>query len=221
AVQPNIICPVNATACGKSTSSTGQCNGRSWRRRAKMPSGSCPKKCPVLGLIIGTEGAATMLQRSYHHPSTPLYSGDQYLFYEMARSDQAKLLKALDVYFGDIPNDIYALIRTLFIGLEYLTIRGSFGGFVGPLWIDTNNSYWGAYSNLTRLQLIDCSNVYTLTIPAFIRHFPSLEYLLISACPYPWRTEHGRAKGWSSLSDGWWNIRKPLKAMHIECMLKW
>ncbi|CAG8778732.1 12153_t:CDS:1, partial [Acaulospora colombiana] len=109
-----------------------------------------------------------------------------------------------------------------FVGLEDLTIRGSFRRSIGPLWIDgTGESYWGAYSNLTRLQLIDCGNVYPPQIAELICHFPSLEYFLISACGHGPSRPHGREKGWSSQPSGWWNQRKPLTLMHIEHMLAW
>ncbi|CAG8715318.1 2713_t:CDS:2, partial [Acaulospora colombiana] len=121
--------------------------------------------------------------------------GDQHLLYDMTKSDESSL--------------------------ESLTIRGSLSSMLGPLWKDETKSYWGTYSNLTRLQLIDCGNVYPPHIAELIRHFPSLEYFLISACGHGPSGPHGREKGWSSQPSGWWNQRKPLKLMHIEHMLAW
>ncbi|PVG03910.1 hypothetical protein CPB86DRAFT_779005 [Serendipita vermifera] len=156
---------------------------------------------------------------SYNQMSGTIGYSDQHLLHELAKSDEAKLVKKLDVHFGGITANMYMLLRNQFTSLESLTIRGSLGSMVGPLWKD--ETYWGPYSNLTRLQLINCHNVYPPHIAELVRHFPSLEYFLMSTCGHGPPVATGREKGWSSQPDGWWNTRKPLKSMHIEHMLTW
>jgi hypothetical protein len=137
-------------------------------------------------------------------------------------SDQAKLIKRPDLYFGGISTDMYSLLRTRFTGIEALTIRATLDTENGPIWNDAiKERFWGPYSNLIRLQLVGCHNIWTPHIPELIRHFPSLQYFLISACGHGPERSHGRKKGWSSQRDGWWNQKKPLKLMHLEHMLPW
>jgi hypothetical protein len=160
--------------------------------------------------------------QSYNAPRAEMKNYDQHLLYEIAVSDQAKLIKRLDVYFGGTNNEQFALIRTRFTGLEALTIRTSFQRDNGPIWNEgTKEPFWGPYSNLTNLQLIGCFNIYPPHIPKLICHFPSLEYFLISACGHGLSGPHGRKQGWSSQPDGWWNRRKPLKLIHLERMVSW
>ncbi|PVG03909.1 hypothetical protein CPB86DRAFT_779003 [Serendipita vermifera] len=168
------------------------------------PDAQAPLVAELLSAIRerGLKSIGFYSPKSYKRSGGGAYNSDQHLFYDMATSDQAKLIKTLDVYFGDIQRDIW----------------------IGPLWSNRlEDSYWGPYSNLTKLQLINCYNVYSFKIATLVRHFHSLEYFLISACQSPWRGRgpaegHGREKGWSSRSDGWWNTKKPLKLMHIEHM---
>jgi hypothetical protein len=162
-------------------------------------------------------------EMSYAHPQSKINSNDQNLFYEIAKSDQAKLIKKLDVYFDSIPSEVYALLRTQFTGLDALAVRETFARAIGPIWVEgCKDPFWGAYSNLTSLKMIGWHNVYPPLIAELICHFPAIEHLTISACgdPSP-AVSHGRSKFWSSQSNGWWNQRKPLKSMHMEHMVEW
>ncbi|PVG03905.1 hypothetical protein CPB86DRAFT_869279 [Serendipita vermifera] len=157
------------------------------------------------------------------HPKGDVINNDQDLFYEIARSDQAKLIERLDVYFSSIPSKVYTLLRTRFTGLEALDVRETFAREVGPIWVEgSKDPFWGNYGNLTSLKMIGWHNVYPPLIAELIRHFRALEHFMISACgdPSP-AVSHGRSKGWSSQLDGWWNQRKPLKTMHMEHMVLW
>ncbi|CAG8551880.1 12613_t:CDS:2 [Acaulospora colombiana] len=185
---------------------------------------------PLLQRILASIKGGKLLSlgfyspNSYNSPGENLDARDQGLLYGIAMSDQAKSIKRLDLYFRSMALDLYILIRTRFIALEALTFRNSLEPRIGPIWTlpQYNEPYWTSYSNLTSLQLIGCSNIYPPHIPELVRHFTSLEYFLISACGDPSPSlQHERSKGWSSQSDGWWNQRKPLKAMHIEHMLTW
>jgi hypothetical protein len=159
---------------------------------------------------------------SYNALGREIKGYDQHLFYEIATSNQAKLIKRLDVFFGGTNNEQYALIRTRFTGLEALTIRMSFNRDNGPIWNEGNKGlFWGPYSNLINLQFVGCFNVYIPHIPELIRHFPSLEYFLISACGHGPPEPHGRKEGWSAQSDGWWNRRNPIKLIHLEYLERW
>jgi hypothetical protein len=159
---------------------------------------------------------------SYHVARAKNESSDQRLLYEIAQSDQAKLIKRLDVYFGGTPPETYPPLRTRFTGLEALSIRGSLNTSNGPIWSEEKKEpFWGPYSNLISLQLVNCHNIFPPHIAELIRHFPSLEHFLISACGHGPTTRPARGKGWSAQQDGWWNRRKPLKLMHIEHMLPW
>jgi hypothetical protein len=185
---------------------------------------------PLLRRVLSSIEEGKLRSLGFYSPNTysswgeEEKSSDRSLLYDIATSDQAKVIKRLDLYFGSLSWKIFALIRTQFTDLEALTFREALDRRVGPVWLPSQKDepYWSSYSNLTSLQLIGCSNVCPPIIPELIRQFPSLEYFLISACgdSSP-SAQHGREKGWSSQSDGWWNQRKPLKGIHIEHMLTW
>jgi hypothetical protein len=86
----------------------------------------------------------------------------------------------------------------------------------------TKEPYWAVYSNLMSLKLIGCVNVCPIHVPELVHHFDSLEHLIVSEChDNNGRVIDHRTQGWSTLSDRWWNQRKPLTFMQIEHLSDW
>lgn len=86
----------------------------------------------------------------------------------------------------------------------------------------TKEPYWAAYSNLMSLRLIGCGNVCPIHVPELVRHFDSLEHLIVSEChDNSGRVIDHRTQGWSTLSDRWWSQCKPLTFMQIEHLYDW
>ncbi|PVG03915.1 hypothetical protein CPB86DRAFT_793275 [Serendipita vermifera] len=149
--------------------------------------------------------------------NTSLGNSDFNLLEEIASSDQARFIKHLDLYFSFLPNKTFNFIPGRFTGLQTLTMRDMSWPLAPPVWVDTNPRYWGHYSNLLTLKLGGCANLPPAGVPDLVRHFHSLENLVLSGCHNNYEpVAHKRTLGWSSMPDGWWSHRKPLKFMHIE-----
>jgi hypothetical protein len=151
-----------------------------------------------------------------------LEGGDQAMIRGVAKSDQAKLVKRLDVYYHTIPSELYSLIRTQFTGLQALTIRGPPRRLTPVRWDEhTQELPWGRYSSLTNLQLVSYHELHPCDVANLICHLSSLEYFLISSSSHGPPNSIERRAGWSSQGDGWWNRRKPLKKVHLEHLMAW
>ncbi|CAG8655166.1 7984_t:CDS:2 [Acaulospora colombiana] len=147
-------------------------------------------------------------------------NSDFNLLQEIATSEQAQLIQHLDLYFSFAKDKIFEFVRTRFTGLQTLAMRDMFGPLAPPIWVagpDTKEQYWASYSNLSTLKLSGCNNVPSTDVPEFVRHFHSLEHLVLSECHNNrGPMAHKRTRGWSDMLEGWWNRHKPLKSMHIE-----
>jgi hypothetical protein len=147
---------------------------------------------------------------------------DYNLLYEIVTSERAQFIKHLDLFTSIEKAETFELIRTRLTGLETLTMRDTLGE---PIWVTDSTiekPYWALYSNLRSLKLIGCYNVNPFHIPELFRHFRSLEHLLIAQSRgRNGPVVHNRQRGWSSVPEGWWNQRTPLKSLHIEHVYDW
>jgi hypothetical protein len=120
---------------------------------------------------------------------------------------------------------MFELIRNRFTGLETLSMRDAFGKSSEPIWVTepiTKKPYWAPYPSLTSLKLTGCLNVNSSQVPELVQHFHSLEHLLIgNSHSNHGPVVHDRKRRWSSRPGEWWNLRKPLKSVHIEHLYGW
>ena len=135
------------------------------------------------------------------------------------QSHERRSLRRLDIVNGTIAEEVFDSVRSQFTTLESLTIRGSLRDD-GKIW--DNDQKWNPNHNLTCLQLIDCSGVYSAHVPKFLRLFPSLKKLLISGCGN-WGDDipPARAEGWSRQPDALHRQPPHLDEFHIEHMVTW
>jgi hypothetical protein len=141
-------------------------------------------------------------------------------------SKARKALKRLDLHTYYMSLETYDMVRSQFPSLESFTISYGIRHPHDPIWAPSQRSKWEPYSNLTRLQFLQCGRVYCNQVAHLVRHFPSLKYLLVSTCDDGGdicRTDSNIDKGerWYDRKDALWRVRKPLETLHLEHMLEW
>jgi len=136
-------------------------------------------------------------------------------------------IKKLDLAWETMPLHTYDLVRSKFINIQSLSVRRAFRVWafddreLGRLWDEGQAQKWKPYTNLTTLNLIDCSNAYAPHIPKLVRLFGSLQHLLVSTCGYSTDKKAYPDADWHSTTDALWKARQPLDTFHMEHMLDW
>jgi hypothetical protein len=143
------------------------------------------------------------------------------------RSAVRRLVVAADM----VNQDIYDELQSNVTSIHSLTFKASLAayyhylvlvGIAAKVYSAMSASKWPRNANITHLRLINCKNVHATHIPELVRHFSSLEYLLVTACGHLYDViPPPRMAGWSREPTALWRQRRPLNVFHIECMPEW
>ncbi|PVG03856.1 hypothetical protein CPB86DRAFT_308419 [Serendipita vermifera] len=125
------------------------------------------------------------------------------------------LIKSLHLSVSIVTETICGLL-TNFPMLEHLSICGDLNGG------EYDRLDWSTLRHLTILRLVTPSKVshhaFSYSIPKLVQSCPSLQQMWISDNGLAQRDlNSSKLQGWSEREDEWWNQRRPLAFLHLEC----